>query len=104
MPKDVNLGMVSRGCKKIDKAIEMYQDVESKISNASSLLSSNRLKFGDIGSSLEEQLDILRSQVEKCESINDGVTATIMANAQAQHQEYIAWVESQKKKNDYKRV
>ena len=97
MAKYINLDGVAAGCSKIDKGIDMYQEVERKIANAASLLGNNNLSFGDIGSSLEEQLDILKSQVEKCSVINEGITATIMSNAQAQYQEYRDSLEAKKK-------
>lgn len=100
MPQYVDLGAVEAGCSQIDEAIEMFDNVKSGIENATSLLNCNNLKFGDINSSLDETLDILKSQVQKCSQINDGVTSTIRANAQAQYEEYMAWLrEREKEKN-----
>ena len=46
--------------------------------------------------SVLEQLEILKSQLDKCNSMNDGVTSTIRSNAQAQYQEYQNWLEAQR--------
>lgn len=94
MPQKVDLAAVEAGCKLIDDAIELFNSVKSGIENATSLLNCNNLKFGDINSSLDVELDILKSHVQKCSQINDGVTSIIRANAQAQHEEYMAWLRS----------
>lgn len=96
----VDLDAVESGCTQIDRAIEQYDIVQQKLNNATSLLGNNNLKFGDINSSLDEQLDILISQVEKCSVINDGVTDIIRANAQEQYKEYQEYLESLKKNNN----
>lgn len=95
MPQYVDLGAVEAGCALIDEAIEMFQNVKSGIENSTSLLNCNNLQFGDINSSLDIELDTLKGQVQKCRQINDGVTATIRANARAQYEEYMAWLRSQ---------
>lgn len=96
----VDLDAVEAGCTEIDRAIEQYDIVKQKLDNATSLLDNNNLKFGGINSSLDEQLDILVSQVEKCSVINDGVTDTIRARAQAQYNEYQEYLQSLKKNNN----
>lgn len=99
MTQYVDLGAVDAGCSEIDNAIDLYIDVKSKIESATSLLDCNSLKFGLFGSSsLEEQLDILKSQVDKCNSINDGVTSTIRARAQAQYNQWKSEQEAKKRK------
>lgn len=98
MPQYVNLGMVESGCKKIDEGINQFADVKKCIAEAATLLDHNSLRFGGVNSTLEEQLDILNTQVEKCDNTNDGVTSTIRSNAQAQYAEYQAWLEEQRKK------
>lgn len=99
MPQYVNLGMVESGCSKIDEAISLFADAKSCITDAYSVLDHNSLKFGGVNSTLEEQLDILQTQLDKCSSMNDGVTSTIRSNAQAQYEEYQAWLEEQRNKN-----
>ena len=100
MPQYVNLGMVESGCSKIDEGINQFTDVKNCITEAASLLDHNSLRFGGVNSTLEEQLELLRTQLEKCNSINDGVTSTIRSNAQAQYVEYQAWLEEQRNKNN----
>lgn len=100
MVAKVDLAAVNAGCKQIDEAIEQYDKVLQKLSDGTSLLDNNNLKFGDINSSLDEQLDILRSEIEKCSVINEGVTATIRNNAQEQYEEYQAYLASLKKNNN----
>lgn len=95
MVQYVDLGAVEAGCSQIDDAIDMFNNVKAGLENATSLLNCNNLQFGDINSSLDIELDVLKSQVQKCSQINDGVTATIRANAQAQYEEYMAWLRSQ---------
>ena len=94
--QNVDLGMVDSGSNEIDRAIELYENVYASIDNASGLLDKNSLKFGDIGSSLDEKLDLLRADIKKCSSINDGVTSTIRSNAQDQYNDYMAYLESLK--------
>lgn len=101
MARYVDLSAVESGCLEIDKAIEWYEEVKSKIAMASELLGENHLQFGRINSSLTEQLDILKSQVEKCSAINDGVTSTIRSNAQAQYQEYLDSLKDKDKEKKY---
>ena len=96
MPQYVDLGMVESGCSKIDEAIAQFNDAKNSITDATTYLDHNSLKFGGINSTLEEQLDILKTQLDKCNSMNDGVTSTIRANAQAQLEEYNAWLEEQR--------
>lgn len=98
MPQNVNLGMVDAGCSKIDEAINLYSNAKNCINGATELLDRNSLKFGGINSTLEAQLDILRTQLDKCTNMNEGVTSTIKANAQAQYEEYMAWLQEQKEK------
>ncbi len=98
MAQYVDLAAVEAGCSEIDNAIEMFNNVKSGIDNAMSLLNCNNLQFGDINSSLDAELDLLKTQVQKCSQINDGVTTTIRANAQAQYEEYMAWLRSQEEK------
>lgn len=101
MPTPIDLEAVEAGCRQIDEAIEQYATVQQKLGDATNLLDNNNLKFGDINSSLNEQLDILRGEIDKCSVINEGVTATIRANAQAQYEEYQAylrWLNEQKNK------
>ena len=95
MPQYVDLGAVAAGCAQIDSAIAMFSTAKASIDNASSMLDHNSLRFGSINSSLEEQLDELRTQTGKCSDMNSGVTSTIMANAQAQYEEYMAWLRAQ---------
>lgn len=97
MPQYVNLGMVESGCSKIDEGINQFTDAQKCITEATALLDHNSLRFGGVNSSLEEQLDILKTQLDKCNSINEGVTSTIKSNAQAQYEEYQAWLEEQQK-------
>lgn len=92
----VDLGEVKAGCAKIDKAIDMFTNVNNSLTNAMELLDCNNLKFGDINSSLEEQLDILSLQVTKCVEMNDGVTATIRAAAEEQYREYLESLKKEK--------
>ena len=99
MPQYVNIGMVESGCSKIDEAISLFNDAKNCINDAAAVLDHNSLRFGGVNSTLEEQLDILRTQLDKCNNMNDGVTATIRANAQAQLAEYNAWLEEQRKKS-----
>jgi paraquat-inducible protein B len=96
MPQYVNLGMVDSGCSKIDEGINQFTDVKNCITEAMALLDHNSLRFGGVNSTLEEQLEILKSQLDKCNSMNDGVTSTIRTNAQAQYQEYQNWLEAQR--------
>ncbi len=98
MAQYVNLGMVESGCSKIDEAINLFNDAKTCISDASTVLDHNSLRFGEINSSLEEQLDILKTQIDKCKNMNDGVTSTIRSNAQAQYEEYQAWLNERNKK------
>ena len=98
MAQYVDLGMVETGCDKIDEAINLFSEAKTCIGDASSLLDQNTLRFGGINSTLEEQLDILKTQVDKCKNMNDGVTATIRSNAQAQYEEYQAWLNEQNNK------
>ena len=97
MPQYVDIGMVESGCSKIDEAIAQFNDAKNCINDATTYLDHNSLRFGGINSSLEEQLDLLKTQLAKCDSNNDGVTSTIRANAQAQLAEYNAWLEEQRR-------
>ena len=65
MPQKVDLAAVEAGCKQIDDAIDLFNNVKAGIENATSLLNCNNLKFGDINSSLDVELDVLKSQVQK---------------------------------------
>lgn len=98
MAQYVDLGMVQSGCSKIDEAISLFDNAKAYISDASTYLDQNSLRFGGINSTLEEQLSLLRTYVDKCKNMNDGVTSTIRSNAQAQYEEYIAWLNEQKNK------
>ena len=62
----------------------------------------NSLRFGGVNSTLEEQLELLKTQLEKCNSMNEGVTATIKSNAQAQYAEYQEWLEAQRRQQNQK--
>lgn len=103
MARYVDLGAVSSGCQKIDAAIDMYTTVKSYIDAAATYLDHNSLRFGEINSSLDEQLEILKDQINKCKDINSGVTSTILANAQAQYEEYQAWLRSIEEANKNRR-
>ena len=48
----------------------------------------------------DKQLEILKTQLDKCNSMNDGVTSTIRSNAQAQYQEYQNWLEAQRRQQN----
>lgn len=102
MPQYVNLGMVDSGCSKIDEGINQFTDAKNCIIEAMSLLDQNSLRFGGVNSTLEEQLDILNTQLEKCNSMNDGVTETIKSNARAQYAEYQEWLEAQRRQQNKK--
>ena len=102
MPQYVNLGMVNSGCSKIDEGINQFTDAKNYITEAMSLLDHNSLRFGGVNSTLEEQLEILKTQLDKCNSMNDGVTSTIRSNAQAQYQEYQNWLEAQRNQQNKK--
>ena len=104
MPQYVNLGMVDSGCSKIDEGINQFTDAKNCITEAMALLDHNSLRFGGVNSTLEEQLEILKSQLDKCNSMNDGVTSTIRSNAQAQYQEYQNWLEAQRNQQNKKGV
>lgn len=103
MAQYVDLGAVANGCRKIDSAIDKYQNVISCIENATSYLDHNNLRFGQINSSLDEQLDTLKSQIAKFSDMNSGVTSTITANAQAQYEEYQAWLRALEEANRNRR-
>lgn len=102
MPQNVNLGMVDVGCSKIDESITLYNNAKNCINEATELLGCNSLKFGGVNSTLDAQLDILRSNLDKCSNMNDGVTSTIKANARAQYDEYMAWLQEQNNKDKSK--
>ena len=104
MAQYVDLGAVANGCRKIDSAIDKYQNVISCIENATSYLDHNNLRFGQINSSLDEQLDTLKSQIAKFSDMNSGVTSTITANAQAQYEEYQAWLRALEEANRNRRI
>lgn len=98
--QDVDLGMVSAGCETIDSAIDRFSDVKTKMIEAFTLLDQNHLRFGDINSSLSSQLEELADQTIKCSVMDEGVTATIRANAQRQHEQYLAWLAAQREQNN----
>lgn len=102
MPQYVNLGMVNSGCSKIDEGINMFTEAKNCITEASTLLDHNSLRFGGVNSTLEEQLELLKTQLEKCNSMDEGVTATIKSNAQAQYAEYQEWLEAQRRQQNKK--
>lgn len=89
MTSFVDLDAVEKGCSVIDNALERYATVIKKISDAAGYLGTNSLRFGDINSSLDEQLEILMTQIEECSAMNVGLTSTIRSNAQAQYSNYI---------------
>ena len=64
MPQYVNLGMVDSGCSKIDEGINQFTDAKNCITEAMALLDHNSLRFGGVNSTLEEQLEILKSQLD----------------------------------------
>lgn len=72
----------------------MFENVKTCIINATEYLGYNSLRFGDIDSSLEEQLENLIAQVKTCIEMSEGVTATIRAKAETQYQEYQEYLRS----------
>lgn len=103
MARYVDLSAVSSGCQKIDAAIDMYTTVKNYIDVATTYLDHNNLRFGGINSSLDEQLNILKTQINQAKDMNNGVTATILANAQNQYEEYQAWLKSIEEANKNRR-
>ena len=84
--KDVDtLETVCSGCKAIDAALEKFTQAASTAANASSILNHNSLEFGSgENATLEQALDELGTMISKSMNANDGLTATIIAQANAQ--------------------
>lgn len=99
--------MVYAGCNKIDQALDDYTTITNRIVNASDLLGTDSLLFGsvsDIDASFADGLSNLSMGMDRYQTTNEGVTAAIRSQAEAQYEaelaeyrRYLAWLDEQEK-------